>query len=781
MEDAMQDFPFNSFKFVINNDLSWNLTHNESGITTSSTPLQLFYSTNDDSNLQISPTLASISVGKNNPLISNNLNADSLSCSSQIDGILLEAEFAFPLNSPLFLFRFKCRNNRAETIRFNNINMVGSENKPNIQFPSSNPKYACFVNGWQSWSYSGTYSAEQKQKYPGLSFIQGAQWCNATTPAPKIKGVFYSDFFTVVIDQSTQKGVLAGFLSQKQQFGHAEVDLRSEPILHLKAAGDGVNVLPGKSFTTDWAVIQIVDFKDADPVKGFIDAAALENNVQNKPKIPVGWCSWYHYYTRITPENLISNIKQLNKIKDKVPLDLIQIDDGFEKGIGDWLEFKLEFSGGFDSIVREIKTDGFTPGLWLAPFIVSPASDLYKKHPEMLLRNHDGKFVNSGWNWNRFTTSLDMSHPAAQEYVRKVIDTAVHVWGFQYLKLDFLYTATIPGRHYNTTITRAQIYDQAMQLIREAAGEDTYILGCGAPIGGMIGHVDAMRIGADVSSDWKPKYKGVELLFPNEPNIPAVENAMQNTITRAWFHNRWWMNDPDCLLLRSSTHLTEDEIRTQASLTALSGGLILLSDDLAQIPPERLKIIQSLIPIIGKTPMVLDWHQKLTPSKLRVDLAGAAGTWHLISYTNWEDHPVQPVLYLEDYNITNNFSCVVSSFWDSKTSYSENGNLGIGILPPHATWLAAVRNLISGRPMFAGSNLHISQGLEVSEWKESNNQILLKFLLPHKCSGEIFLRIPANEIEVKDSNGKSILLPGKDHLFVIPVQFDREEKITINY
>ena len=249
----------------------------------------------------------------------------------------------------------------------------------------------------------------------------------------------------------------------------------------------------------------------------------------------------------------------------------------------------------------------------------------------------------------------------------------------------------------NPSLTRAQIYDQAMQLIRDAAGEDTYILGCGAPIGGMIGHVDAMRIGADVASNWKPKYKGVELLFPNEPNIPSVENAMQNTITRAWFHNRWWMNDPDCLLLRSTTHLTEDEIRTQASLTALSGGLVLLSDDLAQIPTDRLKIIQSMIPIIGKTPMVLDWHQKLSPSRLRVDLEGAPGEWHLISYTNWEDHPVQPVLCLEDYNIRNDSASVVSSFWDAKISFPENGKLDIGILPPHATWLASVRKVIPNR------------------------------------------------------------------------------------
>ena len=648
----MQEFLFNKFKFAINNDLSWKMTHIESGITTSSTLPQLFFSTNEESHLQISASRASISV-KRKQIESIDSIADFISCSDQMDGISLEAEYAFPLNSNLLLFRFKFTNNRTDTIRFNSINMVGSDGTPNIQFPSNNPKYACFVNGWQSWSYSGTYSAEQKQKYPGLSFIQGFQWNNAITPIPKKKGIFFSDFFSVVIDQSIHKGVLAGFLSQKQQFGHTEVDLRSEPILQLKAAGDGVHIPPEKSFTTDWAVIQIVDFKDSDPLKEFIETAAKENKVRINPNIPLGWCSWYHYYTHINPENLLSNIRQLSEIKDNVPLDLIQIDDGFEKGIGDWLDFKPEFMGGFDSIVREIKANGFTPGLWLAPFIVSPASDLYKNHPEMLLRKIDGKFVNSGWNWNRFTTSLDMSHPAAQEYVRKVIDTSVHSWGFQYLKLDFLYAATIPGQPFNPGLTRAQIYNQAMQLIRDAAGEDTYILGCGAPIGGMIGHVDAMRIGADVASDWKPKYKGVELLFPNEPNIPSVENAMQNTITRAWFHGRWWMNDPDCLLLRSTTHLTIDEIRTQASLTALSGGLVLLSDDLAQIPIDRLKIIQSMIPIIGKTPMVLDWHQKLSPSRLRVDLEGALGKWHLISYTNWEDHPVQPVMCLEDFNITN--------------------------------------------------------------------------------------------------------------------------------
>ncbi len=95
-----------------------------------------------------------------------------------------------------------------------------------------------------------------------------------------------------------------------------------------------------------------------------------------------------------------------------------------------------------------------------------------------------------------------------------------------------------------------------MELIREAAGPDTYLLGCGAPLGPSLGIVDGMRIGTDTAPDWEPKYMGIELLFPNDPDIPSAKNALQNTISRSAMHNRWWHNDPDCLLLRPGSNLT---------------------------------------------------------------------------------------------------------------------------------------------------------------------------------------------------------------------------------
>ena len=35
--------------------------------------------------------------------------------------------------------------------------------------------------------------------------------------------------------------------------------------------------------------------------------------------------------------------------------------------------------------------------------------------------------------------------------------------------------------------------------------------------------------------------------------MPSVRNALQNVLCRLPLHQRWWINDPDCLLLRPET------------------------------------------------------------------------------------------------------------------------------------------------------------------------------------------------------------------------------------
>ena len=131
-----------------------------------------------------------------------------------------------------------------------------------------------------------------------------------------------------------------------------------------------------------------------------------------------------------------------------------------------------------------------------------------------------------------------------------------HIPGdFHILKLDFLYAGALKGNRFDPSKTRAQILRNAMLSIRESIGKETFLLGCGAPLGSVIGIVDANRIGADVSGDWTPKFMGVSLPFRREPHMPSARNSIQNILARAEQHGRWWINDPDCLLIRDDTNL----------------------------------------------------------------------------------------------------------------------------------------------------------------------------------------------------------------------------------
>ena len=80
--------------------------------------------------------------------------------------------------------------------------------------------------------------------------------------------------------------------------------------------------------------------------------------------------------------------------------------------------------------------------------------------------------------------------------------TATVEWGFSYLKLDFLHTAAMPGgvRH-DPSISRGEALHRMMAAVRAAVGDDIFILGCGAPLGPCIGHVDGMRVSADAATD----------------------------------------------------------------------------------------------------------------------------------------------------------------------------------------------------------------------------------------------------------------------------------------
>ncbi|MEP6896306.1 MAG: alpha-galactosidase, partial [Chloroflexota bacterium] len=92
---------------------------------------------------------------------------------------------------------------------------------------------------------------------------------------------------------------------------------------------------------------------------------------------PRVWCSWYSLYKWIN-EHVITNA--LHALGD-LPFDVFQLDDGWQITHGDWEPTK-KFPSGMAELANQIKATGRTAGLWLAPFMVTKLSSIYRDHPD---------------------------------------------------------------------------------------------------------------------------------------------------------------------------------------------------------------------------------------------------------------------------------------------------------------------------------------------------------------------------------------------------------------
>ena len=220
------------------------------------------------------------------------------------------------------------------------------------------------------------------------------------------------------------------------------------PSLRLRAQCDDVVVPPNGELITDSAYVQLIAGYDDDPLRDYAEAVARDatRKARAPNETPVWWCSWYHYFDKVSENDVRANLIQIEKDRARLPLTLIQLDDGFEANVGDW-EANSKFPSGLRAAADSIRASNFVPGIWLAPFIAKPDSKLAKEHGDWFIKspnplgliNPKGLgLANAGFVFNTFCRGLDTTHPAAQDFTRNLISKAVNEWGYPYLKLDFL-------------------------------------------------------------------------------------------------------------------------------------------------------------------------------------------------------------------------------------------------------------------------------------------------------------------------------------------------------
>ena len=453
------------------------------------------------------------------------------------------------------------------------------------------PENKLFLNGYQSWTASREFRIDERQ--PPLSRLlkplykkynlKGYGDYSFNSYSGK-KGVLHSYTYTY-IRQSDGDIELSGSLSESNGFTLFRYDIQNSCV-QIEKDCEGLLIQDEKVILDIWTATGSEDnlFDDYFNLQGLIDV---------KSSLCSGWTSWYNYYTNITEEIILKNIDAFQQRDLKI--DVFQIDDGYQRAVGDWLETNEKFPHGMKPLSDKAHAAHYRAGLWLAPFICEQKSNIMTNHSDWLLRTADGKPVKAGRNdnWSGHFYALDFYNDEFRNYLTQVFDKVLNEWNFDLVKLDFLYAVCLLPRKEKP---RGMIMDEAMTFLRKLTGSK-WMLGCGVPLASAWGKADYCRIGCDVGLGWDDRAPSI---IHVQERVSTV-NAISDAIGRHHQDARGFRNDPDVFLLRSNNiSLSADQKLTLFLVNSIFGSLLFTSDNIAEYTPDEYERYLSHLPLVDK-------------------------------------------------------------------------------------------------------------------------------------------------------------------------------------
>jgi alpha-galactosidase len=383
-----------------------------------------------------------------------------------------------------------------------------------IEIPLDPTRALVYEHGRQSWSPTSAYRIDQRPFRP-VSDARRIGNYHPERTAPH--EVFWGEGL-LAVDPGTGDGV--------HVFAAPSA---AGPIPSVRAEVIADRVVVTAEGGVDHVVVEGVDLDRA--LASWADGFAAGAGVGPLTPPPTAWCSWYHYFQQVTQDDVEENLDAIEGLD--LPIDVVQIDDGYQAEIGDWLTLSDRFPSLQDAVDR-IRRCGRRAGIWVAPFLLGTRSAVLARHPDWVIGGAD-----PGHGWDQALAALDVTHPAAEAWLREVFGS-LRALGIDYFKIDFVYAGAMDGRRSDPSVTGVEAYRHGLRVIREAIGPDAFLLGCGAPILPSVGLVDAMRVGPDIAHHFEP--------LDGDLSQPSQRAAAQNSRWRAWQQGRFWVNDADCLV-----------------------------------------------------------------------------------------------------------------------------------------------------------------------------------------------------------------------------------------
>ena len=442
-----------------------------------------------------------------------------------------------------------------------------------------------FANGFQSWTDTKEFAKGEMMADEGLigrgifgKSPFGIKLVGDYTfvDQPKEYSVFHSISFAYVRDGKSID--LFGSLNDRTGYTIIYADMNKNTLKYSKD-------VEGITINEPYELLDLYfDNGEYDAVfDRYFDAMNIKPLTDRKIK---GYTSWYNYYQNISEDIILRDLEAIGKRSDLV--NTFQIDDGYQTAVGDWLSIdKKKFPNGMKPVADKIHEKGLKAGIWLAPFGAQRGSKIATEHPNWLVKNKKGKPITVGANWGGFYP-LDIDNQQARDYIKGVFDVVLNQWGFDLVKLDFLYATAVVPMHNKT---RGQLAYESIDFLRECVG-DKQILGCGVQQMPCFGKVEYMRIGADMSLGWKHS-----LIRKNmHREDVSTPNAIHNSVYRRCLNKRAFLCDPDVFLLRKTNiHFTSQQQRVLAKFIKLFGEVLFVSDNVDDYDDEQLAIFNDTL------------------------------------------------------------------------------------------------------------------------------------------------------------------------------------------
>lgn len=306
---------------------------------------------------------------------------------------------------------------------------------------------------------------------------------------------------------------------------------------------------------------------------------------------PIGWWSWTAYYFGLNQGAAITNANWLAENLKQSGYNYFQIDEGYQYARGEYATPDVAlFPRGMGYVGDQVRHNGLTFGVWTAPFEVSERAWVFQNHKDWLLHNSAGQLIHIGYvtDHNDPLYVLDTTNPGAQSYLRQTY-TTLYNFGVRFIKMDFMDDSAVEGAYYRPNTTALEAQRIGLKIIRSAVGEDVVLDKDGSPMLNPVGIVDAGRISQDTGH-----------------TFAATRDAASGIAARYYMNRNFFIADPDAFTVSTQTvddqswhggqhPLTFEEAKASIALSAVSGGMFEVGDDLPTLgaSPERLALAKN--------------------------------------------------------------------------------------------------------------------------------------------------------------------------------------------